>query len=255
MRRLFIMSYETSLAPPIDRCDLGGVPRDETAHPRVGALRHEIVTFAAQRLAGERPSPQDVAVSDGDWRKRRWDATHRRIYETAMRLFQEHGFEQVSIGQLVAAAEVSPPTFYAHYPSKEHLVMQVPTAELVAALLAAQPGDLPVATRVRELAREYIAQWSPEEKEHVLARWKVVAATPALRNQAAAFERTTAGLVADALPPDGGPTLDAADAVIVDAHLAAYTRALLAWADSDGQHDLETLIGEAFDALKRGGAF
>jgi hypothetical protein len=40
----------------------------------------------------------------------------------------------------------------------------------------------------------------------------------------------------------------------VDAHLAAYTRALLAWADSDGQRDLETLLGEAFDALQRGGS-
>jgi AcrR family transcriptional regulator len=193
-------------------------------------------------------------VGDGDWRSRRFDATHRRIYEAAMRLFQEHGFEQVSIGQVASAAGVSVPTFYAHFPSKEHLVMEMPTAEQVAALLAAQPGDLPLATRLRQLARGYIAQWSPEEKAHVLDRWKVVAATPALRTQAAAFERTTAGLVADALPPDGGAMLDPADAVIVDAHLAAYTRGLLAWADSDGREDLETLIGEAFDALQRGGA-
>jgi AcrR family transcriptional regulator len=192
-------------------------------------------------------------VSDGDGRSRRWDATHRRIYEAAMRLFQEHGFEHVSIGQLTAAAEVSAPTFYAHYPSKEHLVMQLPSAEQVAALLAAQPDDLPLTTRLRQLVRVYLAQWSPEEMEGVLARWKVVAATPALRTQAAAFERTTAGLVADALPPDGAATLDPADAVIVDAHLAAYTRGLLAWADSDGREDLETLIGEAFDALQRGG--
>jgi AcrR family transcriptional regulator len=195
-----------------------------------------------------------VAVSDGDWRSRRWDATHRRIYEAAMRLFQERGFEQVSISQLAAAAEVSVPTFYAHYPSKEHLVMQVPTAEQVAALLAAQPGDLPLTTRLRQMARVFIGQWSPEDRAEVLARWKVVAATPALRTQAAAFERTTAGLVADALPSDGGATLDSADAVVVDAHLAAYTRGLLAWADSDGQEDLEKLIDEAFDALQRGGA-
>jgi AcrR family transcriptional regulator len=192
-------------------------------------------------------------VSDRDWRRQRWDATHRRIFEAAMRLFQEHGFEKVSIGQLAAAAEVSVPTFYAHYPSKEHLVMEMPTAEQMAALLAAQPGDLPLATRLRQLARGYISQWSPEQKADALARWKVVAATPALRTQAAAFERTTAGLVADALPPDGAATLDPADAVIVDAHLAAYTRGLLAWADSDGREDLETLIGEAFDALQRGG--
>jgi AcrR family transcriptional regulator len=190
----------------------------------------------------------------GDWRSRKWASTHRRIFDTAMRLFQEQGFDRVNVGQLAAAAEVSVPTFYAHFPSKEHLVMQVPSAEQVAALLADQPGDLSLASRLRQLARVFIAQWTPEEMGEVLARWKVVAATPSLRTQAAAYERTTAGLVADALPPDGGPTLDPGDAVIVDAHLAAYTRALLAWADSDGQRDLETLLGEAFDALQRGGS-
>ena len=36
----------------------------------------------------------------GDWRSRRWDATHKRIYEVALTLFQDHGFEQVSVGQI-----------------------------------------------------------------------------------------------------------------------------------------------------------
>jgi AcrR family transcriptional regulator len=193
-------------------------------------------------------------VSDGDWRSRRWDATHRRIYEAAMRLFQEHGFEQVSISQLTTAAGVSAPTFYAHYPSKEHLVMQLPTAEQVTALLATLPAHLSLADRLRQAAPLFFAQWTPEDRADVLARWKVIAAAPALRTQAAAFERTTAGMVVDALPAEGGARLSGADAVIVDAYMAAFTRGLLAWADSDGQQDLEQLVDEAFDALQRGGA-
>src|SRR4051794_37216660 len=85
---------------------------------------------------------KDDAVSDGqDWRARRWAETHQRIYDTAIGLFQEHGFEQVSVGQIASGADVSVPTFYSHYPSKEHLVMQLPTAAEMHDLLATQPAE------------------------------------------------------------------------------------------------------------------
>jgi AcrR family transcriptional regulator len=189
-------------------------------------------------------------AGNGDWRSRRWEATHRRIYESAMRLFQEKGFERVSINELVAAAGVSVPTFYAHFPSKEHVVMQLPTAEQMAELMAGQPPDLPVATLLRRAAPAFLQQWSHEEQAEMLARWKVIASTPTLRNRAAEFERTTAGMVAGALPTGPGGSLSPADAVVVNAYLAAFTSALLAWAGSDGEEDLLELVDAAFDALQ-----
>jgi AcrR family transcriptional regulator len=185
-----------------------------------------------------------------DWRTRRWEATHRRIYDTAMQLFQEQGFERVNVGQIAAGAGVSVPTFYAHYPSKEHVVMQLPTAEEVAALIADLPTDLPVAERLRQAAPHWFASWTPEFREAVLVRWRVIAETPALRTRAAEFERATAGLVARALPAGPGSELTAADAIVVNAYLSAYTAGLLAWADCDGEHKLEELVDEAFDALQ-----
>ena len=185
-----------------------------------------------------------------DWRARRWADTHKRIYDTAIRLFQEKGFEQVSVGQIVAASGISTPTFYAHYPSKEHLIMQVPTAAEMQALLATQPADLPVAERIRRAAPLYFAQWTPEFREEQLARWQIIARTPSLRTRAAEFERTTAGLVADALPAESGEALRPSDQIIVNAYLSAYTAGLLAWADSNGAHKVEELIDEAFEALQ-----
>jgi AcrR family transcriptional regulator len=186
----------------------------------------------------------------GDWRSRKWEATHRRIYETAMQLFRERGFDRVNIGQLAAAAGVSVPTFYAHFPGKEHVVMQLPTAEQMAVLLAGQPTELPLATRLRRAAPAWLAQWSPEVRADMLARWKVIAATPALRTRAAEFERTTAGMVAGALPAEPGGSPSPAEAVVVNAYLAAFTSGLLAWADADGQDDLEKLVDAAFAALQ-----
>src|SRR5215211_9484694 len=83
-----------------------------------------------------------TGVTDSqDWRTRRWEATHQRIYDIALQLFQEHGFERVNVGQIAGGAGVSVPTFYAHYPSKEHVVMQLPTREQMAMLMSTQPRD------------------------------------------------------------------------------------------------------------------
>src|SRR4051794_15540998 len=168
-----------------------------------------------------------------------------------MRLFQEQGFEQVNVGQIAAGAGVSVPTFYAHYPSKEHLVMQLPTAEEMNALLAGQPTDLPVADRIRRAMPEWFASWDAEYREVQLVRWKVIATTPALRTRAAEFERATAGMIADALPGQPGVTLRPADQVVVSAYLSAYTLGMLAWADGNGERKIEEIVDEAFDALQQ----
>jgi AcrR family transcriptional regulator len=187
----------------------------------------------------------------GDWRTRRWEATHQRVYDVAMDLFQEHGFERVSVGQIASSAKVSVPTFYAHYPSKEHVVMQLPTAHDFAPLLAGEPSELPLDERIRRAIPLWMTTWTPEFRADALARWRVIAATPALRTRAAEFERTTGGVVADALPTEPGKSLPPADAIVINAYMSAYTAALLAWADCDGERKLEDLIEESFDALGR----
>ena len=180
-----------------------------------------------------------------DRRTRRWEATHRRIYATALALFEDFGYEQVSVGQIAKRADVSVPTFYAHYPSKEHIVMAPPTVDEVGALLTTQPDGLLVGERVLRANLRWIALMPPHEYEGLLARWRIIATTPTLRTRVAEFERGTAGMILENLPtpPDTAQTVQATAA------LAATTAALLAWADSFGERRLEDLFGEAFRAL------
>ena len=184
-----------------------------------------------------------------DWRTRRAAATHQRIYDVALELFRTEGFEAVNVGRIAKAAGVSVPTFYAHYPSKEHIVMQLPSADDFAALLADLPADLPVATRFRQGVLLWMSQWSPEFRQDALARWRVIASTPSLRTRAAEFERTSGHVVAGAMPLVPGTTPRTADLIVINAYMSAYTAALLGWADSDGERKLEELMDEAFDAL------
>jgi AcrR family transcriptional regulator len=184
-----------------------------------------------------------------DWRARRWAATHQRIYDTALELFEQHGFDAVSVGQIARGADVSVPTFYAHYPSKEHLVMQLPTAEDMEALVAALPAELPLRERIKHAPLIWVSAWSPEEREATLVRWRIIAQVPGLRTRAAEFERTTANLIIDALRMQAGGAIAPADAVVVQVFMAAFTAGVLAWADCDGERKLEELIDEAFEAL------
>jgi AcrR family transcriptional regulator len=170
----------------------------------------------------------------------------------ALALFEENGFEQVSVGQIARAAGVSVPTFYAHYASKEHLIMLVPSADDFAALLATQPAELPLTDRIRRAVPLWMSQWTPEFRDDALARWRIVAATPSLRTRAAEFERASGGVVAEALPTEPGLGLRPADAIIINAYMSAYTAALLSWADCNGERKLEELLDEAFDALEQG---
>lgn len=190
--------------------------------------------------------PHHLGVTDtSDWRTRRWEATHRRIYATALALFEDFGYEQVSVSQIAKRADVSVPTFYAHYPSKEHIVMAPPTVDEVGALLATQPDGLLVGERVLQANLRWIALMPAHEYDELLARWRIIAATPTLRTRVAEFERATAGMILQNLPSPP----DTAQVVRATAALAATTAALLAWADGDGERPLQALFDETFRAL------
>lgn len=199
--------------------------------------------------AGRGPHHLRVADTTSDWRYRRWETTHRRILTTALALFEDFGYEQVSVGRIAQRSEVSVPTFYAHYQSKEHLIMSLPTADEIDALLATQPEELPVGERIRRALPLFLASLSPEATAEIFTRWRIIAATPALRTRAAEFERETAGMIVQSLARSSGRPPGPTEVVQAGAALVAYTAALLAWADSNGERKLEETLDEALRAL------
>ncbi|MFD4401011.1 TetR/AcrR family transcriptional regulator [Kitasatospora sp. NPDC058478] len=56
-------------------------------------------------------------------RERKKERTRRAISEAAIALFLEHGFDTVPVADVAAAAEVSKPTLFSYFSTKEDLVV------------------------------------------------------------------------------------------------------------------------------------
>jgi len=74
-------------------------------------------------------------------RERQVDSTRARLFEAAIAEFRRVGFDRASVARIAREAGVSRPSFYFHFPTKEHVLLELQWLEeraLVARLGQAQ---------------------------------------------------------------------------------------------------------------------
>lgn len=59
-----------------------------------------------------------------NWRQRQKQELRRQIYDTAIELFSTHGYEATTVQQITEQLGVAKGTFFNHFPSKEHVVVE-----------------------------------------------------------------------------------------------------------------------------------
>ncbi|MGH3381282.1 MAG: TetR family transcriptional regulator [Actinoallomurus sp.] len=119
-------------------------------------------------------------------RERKKLRTRRAIAGAALRLFDERGFEETTISDIAAAAEVSPRTFFSYFPSKDDVVfaeMDERLADVRAGLAERPSGETPLATfrRVSEALLQAIAA---EDGEYGAVQVSLIRDRPSLQAQA-----------------------------------------------------------------------
>ncbi|WP_416975432.1 TetR family transcriptional regulator [Streptomyces sp. 4F14] len=62
-------------------------------------------------------------MSESGLRERKKQRMYRDVSDIAVRMFIERGFDEVSVAEIAAAAEISKPTLFRYFPAKEDLVL------------------------------------------------------------------------------------------------------------------------------------
>lgn len=59
----------------------------------------------------------------GSWRQQQKAQLGRQLYQVALQLFSDQGYEQTTVQQITDQVGVAKSTFFNHFPSKEHVVV------------------------------------------------------------------------------------------------------------------------------------
>ena len=114
-------------------------------------------------------------------RERKRERARRALADAAITLFSTRGYEETTIADLAAAADISPRTFFSHFASKEDVLFADPPLRLttLASILAApRPDETPAGLLVRAIRAAI--QETDLTGEPQRARAALIISTPAL---------------------------------------------------------------------------
>ena len=177
----------------------------------------------------------------------RAERTKANLQKTALRLFTERGFDEVTVEEIAATAGVSHMTFYRHFPTKESVVLDDPYDPVIGAAVAGQDQGLSPLQRVRKGFLEVLDHMGPSEDNSVRIRVRLAIDNSSLRARIWENNYRTEGVIVSALTSTGvaeRPAVVAAGAV-----LGATTAALLDWAGTESEQSLVDALREALSQL------
>jgi AcrR family transcriptional regulator len=188
-------------------------------------------------------------------RERKKQRTREDLMAVAAQLFDERGFDHVTIEEIAAAVDVSPRTFYRYFPAKEDLILgnaDENAARLVDAFCARPFGE-PVLDSIRGLVHNLAAEFE-EDLDTQRARAAVLEATPSLKlrsiERQGLFEEALAPAIAERLGTD--VATDLKPRLIAACAFAAIRVASAAWIAGGTQGSLIPIVDNALAMLTKG---
>jgi AcrR family transcriptional regulator len=127
-------------------------------------------------------------------RERKKRQTRSTLIDVAVQLCQQQGYDNTTVEQIAAEAEVSTRTFSRYFPTKESVIAAAADEidEIIAAALATQPAEL---TPYEALLRAHLEAFRPEEAgpspafTRMAVMIQIVNASPTLNESAFAIKQ------------------------------------------------------------------
>ena len=182
-------------------------------------------------------------------RERNKTRTMRELQGSALDLFVERGFDQVTVEDVAAAGGVSPSTIYRYFGTKERIVIWDEADRNITAELTRRLGRQPPMEAVRDSLIATFADIA--NLSRLLRRVQFIYATPQVHAAAVEQQLADQAELAAAFATASGrkqPSLE--DSVLAGACTAALGAAVEHWQAGDGRASLPELITEAFEALQ-----
>lgn len=164
-------------------------------------------------------------------RERKRQRTHDAVSAAAISLFLRHGYDQVSVADIAAAAEVSKPTLFRYFRSKEDLVLHriADHKEEAARVVRQRPAHLTPLAALHEHFLDGLARRDPvtglNDHPEVLAFHNMIFSTPGLSARVNEYIARDEEALADALAQSAQPP-DKLTARLAAAQIIAVRRVL-----------------------------
>jgi len=197
------------------------------------------------------PSPSGGGLGGG-LRERKKQKTRESIQRTALRLFEKQGYEETTIEEVAAAAEISPSTFFNYFPTKEDVVLFDAYDPMAVRMLLDRPKDEPLSIGLRKVL-EGLAAAFERDKRMILARGRLFVEVPELRARMWDEVERNQELIANLLAERTGRRPDDFELrVTARVLLSAVLEATLDWMRGNGRHSLLDLVNRALDVVELG---
>jgi AcrR family transcriptional regulator len=194
------------------------------------------------------PSPVAIGLRERKKLKTRWS-----IQDHAMRLFAERGYEQTTVDEIAAAAEVSPSTFFRYFKTKEDVVLRDEYDDMLIEVFAMQPPDRRTVPAIRQAIADSLAVLDEDEWAALRQRTGLIMSTPALRMRQMDDMADFYAVLADAVATRTGRSADDIECrAVAGAVLGVCTSVALSWLDDGGTGDLAAALDRGLAELENG---
>lgn len=202
----------------------------------------------ASSTPGCGPPPQPLGL-----RERKKAQTREAILDAAISLFERNGYDNTTVEEIAAEANVSPRTFFRYFDTKLETIMESSDAEVddIQQMVRDRPADEKPLEAVRQVAQQKLVAEVVREGSNLAREMRVIMATPSLEASAHEHIREHEASLVPAVAERLGVTTDAVVPHLIAA-VATTTmwKVFQMWVAEGGDPDrLSPLLDEAFAVL------